>query len=319
MNTSTERRPSAITWDEAVDLFEAHLRAKRAGERTRDGYLREIVLFREYVGEGGPAVVTLEELREYQCGLQTGENTRRGKPLAAGTTARIATVLSVFFAFLVEEKVIENDPAARLERPRVPKRLPGDVLSVAQMKKLLMQPSKFTPQGLRDRAILDLMYATGLRLSEVIGLDLSDIEHGERNVIVRNGKGEKGRVVPINRSAYASLSAYIERGRPALASKHEDSLVAFFLSRLGRRICDVSLADVLRKASREAGFAKTAKPHQLRRTFATHLLKNGVNIREIQTLLGHESLETTATYLRIDSKDLRRVLLLKHPRERFDL
>ncbi len=317
MPTTIIKDAPTLTWDDALDRYETHLRARRIGKRTLRDYLREVRIFREHV-DAEPAEVTVKDLRAYQCGLLTGETSRTGKTLGAGTVAKVATTLAVFFEWLTDERLVASDPASRLERPKVPRYAPGEVLTQREVEKLLAAPSKFTPSGLRDRALIETFYSTGLRLFEVVALDLADLNREEREIVVRAGKGEKGRIVPLTRAAFEALTAYLERGRPSLVRSHPDSTCAFFLSRLGRRLCDVSVADVLRKARREAGIKRAVKPHMLRRTFATSLLKNGVSVRHIQVLLGHEDLSTTAAYLKIDTKELRRELLLKHPRERID-
>jgi site-specific recombinase XerD len=319
---NSRSRSKAIAWPEALDLFEAHLRARCSAERTVRGYLIEVGYLRDHLEKRSappePAAVTIDDLREYQCGLLSGTASRTGKQLGAGTVARVATVFSLFFSFLEEEGKIPENPARRLARPKAPKRAPGDVLSVADVKKLLNAIPSTTAYGLRDRALVEVLYATGLRLSELHALDLSDVRHDEREIVVLSGKGGKGRVVPLTRSAYERLAAYLERARPAFTTKHADSVCALFLSFHGRRICKPSIQDLLVELGRKAGIKKRVKPHMLRRTFATHLMKAGANLRVIQALLGHASLNTTAIYLKVDSNELRREVLLRHPRERIN-
>ena len=327
MTTTTEtkatkaRKPTALAWDDALTLYEQHLRAKRSAERTVKGYLLEVVYLRDYVSPRGtlPGAVTLQDLRTYQCGLLTGATSRSGKRLSAGTASRVAVTLADFFGFLEAEGRIESDPTRRLERPSVPERVPEEVLTVREVKALLGAAQVTTPTGLRDRALVELLYATGLRRNEARDLDLGDLNHEEREVTVREGKGGKGRLVPLTRSAYEGLVAYLERARPVLAKPHPDSACAVFLSEQGRRLSETGTREVLSKLARAAGIAKRVKPHTLRRTFATHLLQAGTNLRTIQVLLGHASLDTTAIYLRVDSTELRREVLLKHPREKLDL
>jgi len=309
-----------ISWPAAIELYETHLRAARKSANTLRRYriaLDHFVRYLEENGEPAPGGVTLDHLRAFQCGLFTGETARSKKPQAAVTVSTTTTVLSTFFAFLTAEEKIERDPTLRLERPKLPQHVPGDVLSVREVERFLAAPDSFTPRGLRDRALVELYYATGLRLTEALGLDLADLNHDEREIRVR-GKGEKDRVVPVTRSAWVHLAAYLERARPVLATKHEDSLVAVFLSTLGRRMSYQSVEQLFRELRARIGIKKHMTPHTLRRTFATHLLKNGVNLREIQALLGHSDLNTTAKYLRLDASELRRQILLHHPRERFE-
>lgn len=304
------------SWDTALARYETHLRARRASPRTLDSYLRELRLLADRLG-GRPATVSLQDLREHLCGLLSGSRSITAKPLGAATVARAATTYKRFFAFLAAEGLLPDDPARRLERPRVPRYPPGEVLSVPEVKRLFAACGDDT-QGLRDRAICEVLYATGLRLSEVVALDLGDLDRAERELLVRAGKGEKARLLPLTRSAFHRLEHYVAAARGELATSHADSAQAMFLSRLGRRLCKRALADVLLQRGRRAGIKKTVKPHMLRRTFATHLLKGGASVRHIQELLGHADLNTTALYLKLDTRELRRELHLRHPREGFE-
>jgi integrase/recombinase XerD len=317
-------KEAALTWADALDLFETHLRAKRAAARTVTDYLLEVRYLEEHLAKRGkatvtPADVTVHDLRDYQAGLLTGATSRTGRPLAAGTASRVTSALVSFFRFLAAEGSIPMDPTARLEHPKVPPRLPGDVLTLKEVERLFHACQRTTATGLRDRAILEVLYAAGLRRNELRDLDLSDLTHEERELVVREGKGGKGRVLPLTRSAYHAVMDYVERGRPALARNHEDSACALFLSsRGGRRLSEDGIASLLKVLGRAAALARPLKPHTLRRSFATHLLQGGANLRTIQLLLGHASLNTTALYLKVDPRELRREVLLKHPRERID-
>ena len=311
---------SSKTWPDALTRYEAHLLAARKGELTVYGYLLEAQRLREHLARQGvdtPDDVTLEHLRAYQVGLLTGAATRTGRPSSVRTVHRITTTLGGLFAFLAAEGLVARDPSLRLERPRLPRSLPGDVLTTGEVRRLLQVPDTSTPEGLRDRALLEVFYGAGLRRAEALGLDLADLDHHERELRVR-GKGNKERLVPLTRSAWLEVVAYLERGRPALCSRHPDSGRAVFLSSHGRRCCELTPMRLLRRSALAAGLARRVTPHTLRRTYATELLKAGVSLRHIQLLLGHEKLSTTALYLRLDTRDLRRELLLKHPRERID-
>ncbi len=312
-----ETTSTDTTWSEARDLYETSLRAARKSPGTVSGYLQEIDGF-ERRGPLSPADVTVQHLREHLVGLHTGKTSRSGRPNGAGNIAKIATVLSDFFTFLHDEDVIPENPARRLERPRVPDKLPGDVLRPKEVEKLLRACNTSTPLGLRDRALVEALYATGLRSAEVLKLNLSDISQADREVSVI-GKGEKARIVPLTRSAWNEVRHYIERGRTALATTHPDSAKAVFLNYKGERLSKEGLRVILHRLKAVTGIKKRITPHTFRRSFATALLKNGVDIRTIQVLLGHEHLNTTARYLRLDTRDLRRDLLLHHPRERLDV
>lgn len=314
------RSQGALTWEDASACYALHLRAARRAESTVEAYLCEVRRLSEHLrraeqGATSPGEVTLAHLREYVCGLLTGAATRNARASGAGTVNRIASTIAGFFRFLFHDGLLAHDPSARLERPRVPPRLVGDVLSVSDVKRLLAAPDAATSSGLRDRALCELLYATGLRRHEALDLDLSDLDHREREVVVRHGKGDKPRRVPVTRAAWGELVAYVERARPALATSHQDSARALFLTARGRRLGFTAVAVLLRRLARAAGVKKRLTPHTLRRTFATHLLKAGTSLRAIQLLLGHERLSTTAVYLRLDTSELRREVLLRHPRE----
>jgi integrase/recombinase XerD len=317
-----KKKDVPISWEDAIDLFETHLRASRKSGTTIRRYRFALEKLKEHLEEKKappplPGQVTLQELREYQCGLLTGETAKSAKPQAATTVHCTTTILGCFFSFLTAEEKIEKDPTLRLERPKLPDRVPGDVLTVKEIERFLAAPEEGTPWGLRDRALVELYYACGLRLTEALNLDLEDLNRDEREVRIR-GKGEKDRVIPVTRSAWNHLALYLERARPVLAAKRPAQTNAVFLSRIGKRMCPASPPTLFKQLKEAAGIRKRVTPHTLRRTFASHLLKNGVNIRVIQELLGHAGLDTTAIYLRLDTSELRRQILLHHPRERFE-
>ena len=313
-----KRRP--ITWEESLDLFETHLRAARRAERTVKLYLLETTYLRDHLGERvlSPASVTVDQLREYQCGLLTGAATRTRKPRSPASVHVATSIMRSFFSFLFEEERLGKDPARRLEHTRVPERPVGDTLSVSELSALLGACDLTTPRGLRDRAIVEVLYATGLRRAELRALDLSDLDRNERIVTVHHGKGDKGRIVPLTRSAFEYVVAYVERARPALVRTHFEAKLAMFLSTRGKRISETQVRRLLLALGRKARIETPIKPHTLRRSFATHLMRGGASLRHIQILLGHSKLDTTAHYLRVDPEELRREILLKHPRERID-
>ena len=314
-------KPKLITWSDAIDHYETFLRAKAARPRTVVGYMLEVGYLKDHLAKIGqlpePGAVTLMDLRSYQLGLLTGDASRSGKKLAAGTVARMLVVIADFFRFLDREELISDDPTRKLERPRAPRGAPGDVLTVKEVKVILDSIPATTALGLRDRAIFETLYACGLRKTELRDLDLTDLDHGEREFLVREGKGGKGRRLPLTRSAYLRVQDYLERTRPTLAKADKpDSASALFLSTEGNRIGSTTLKALLYAIGTGANLKKRLKPHTLRRTFATHLMQSGTDLRTIQVLLGHARLDTTALYLKIDMKELRREVLLKHPRER---
>lgn len=310
----------ALGWPEALCRWETHLRAEGRSPLTVRGYLFEARRLRDYL-EGrrvrAPREIGLAHLRDYQVGLLTGNAARSGRSNGNATVHRIVTTLRSFFAFLVLEGALERDPSLGLQPPRATKPLPGHTLTPDQVRRLLAAPDLTTPKGLRDRALLEVLYATGLRRGEALALDLDDLDHHEREVRVRHGKGDKGRVLPVVPSAWRRLTEYVERGRPALTTAHPDSARSVFLSPLGRRMSESTILRALRQHAAAAGLARLS-PHTLRRTFATQLHERGTSLRVIQDLLGHASLDTTMVYLRVDSKAIRREVIRHHPREGLD-
>lgn len=309
-----------LDWHEAIDLFESHLRATRKARGTIEGNLLEVRRLERTLGdERRPDEITIDDLRRYQLRLLAGELSRSGRPSSAGNVSRVVTVHANFFGFLCDEERIPRNPTRRLERPRSnARKLTGDVLSVEEVKRLLDVPDRTRPSGLRDRALLELLYATAIRRNEALNLDLADLDLKQREATVREGKGGKGRVVPITRTAAQAIEDYLASGRAALTTTHADSLTAVFLSVRGRRLSEPAVLKLLRTLRTAAGIEKNVTPHTFRRTCATHLMKAGVSLRHIQALLGHASLDTTAIYLRLDTTELRKEMLLKHPRERLD-
>ena len=318
----SKKKPKPITWESALDQYGTHLRAKRASPRTIEEKLLDLghllAHFDRRADRPEPHQVTVADLREYQVGLFTGRTSTSGKHLSARTVAKNSSNIRGFFAWLHKEGIIPEDPTLRLEQPRTPKRNVGDVLSVPQVTRLLDAAAKDdSVRGLRDRAVIEILYATGVRRAELLGLDLANLDHDERELVVR-GKGEKPRRIPVTRSAFLAVQSYLDTARPKLVTAHADSARALLLSCRGRRLDQMTLVKILRRLRAAAKLRARVSPHVMRRSFATHLLQGGASLRHIQLLLGHAELSTTAFYLKLDTRELRRELLLKHPRERID-
>lgn len=315
----SRRRRHALTWADALDRYLVHLQAARYSARTiKEATLKLVHLRRRFEDRAAPGDVALADLRGFQAGLFSGQASASGKPMSARAVANVSSCVRRFFAFLFTENLIADDPAARLEQPRCPKRAVGDVLSVPEVTRLLAAAAAraTSPAGARDRALVEVLYGTGLRRAEALALDLGDVERDTREVVVRAGKGGKGRRVPVTRSAFLALVDYLDDARAALASSHPDSACAVFLSQRGRRMDTITPARILRDLAKAARIKRRVTPHCMRRSFATHLLQGGASLRAIQLLLGHTDLSTTAAYLRLDTTELRREVLLRHPRER---
>lgn len=313
------RRKPNLTWNQAIDRHETHLLALNQSPLTIRRKLKHLThLQRSLTSHTSPATVTLHDLRHHQLGLFTGTTSHCGRPLDVSTIASMTGIYRGFFGWLFSEELIGEDPTARLEVPKVPEKVVGDVLTVAEIRALIAACDAKTAVGQRDRVVVELFYATGVRVSELLALDLGDIDRQDRVLTVRSGKGGKGRRIPITRSASQALEAYLAWGRQTLAGKHPDSAIALVLSTRGRRMNKLGPRTLLLKLAEAAGVAKRISPHTIRRSFATQLLKSGVSIRHLQLLLGHASLDSTARYLKLDLGELRKEILLHHPRERFE-
>jgi len=235
-----------------------------------------------------------------------------GEELATATRSAYLHAVRGFFAYLSRTGVLLDDPARQLPLPQA-QRLPRRGLTERQAAKLVNAPSAFTPVGLRDRALLELLYGTGIRRGECLRLDVTNVDLGQGLVFVRDGKNRKDRIVPLAARASLALISYLRDSRPELAKHAHEA--ALFLSTLGRRLSRTQLHQVLRTHSAAAGLDNVS-PHALRHAYATHLLRGGASVRHVQELLGHRSLQTTALYTRVEVEDLRRVIARAHPRER---
>lgn len=227
------------------------------------------------------------------------------------TIARHIASIRSFHQFLLREKVANEDPSVHIETPQVERKLPN-VLSLAEVEKLLETPKLTSPIGYRDKAMLELLYATGIRVSELIQLNLSDI-HLMMGFIRCYGKGRKERVVPIGQKATNAIEEYLEKGRSKLV-KQKNQTEALFLNHHGKRMTRQGFWKNLKKIAKEAGIQKELTPHTLRHSFATHLLENGADLRAVQEMLGHADISTTQIYTHVTKTRLKDVYKQFHPR-----
>lgn len=239
----------------------------------------------------------------------------RRKNYAQATVARKVAAIKSFFQYLQAEGAIRSNPAESLESPRVGRSLPKP-LSVNEIDELLEQPLKRnTPEARRDRAMLELLYATGLRVTELVSLNVGDVNMTPPHPYVRcMGKGSKERTIPIHEQAAAALTAYLNDGRPALVrNKPEDAL---FVNRRGERLTRQGFWLILKQYAKEAGITTAVTPHTLRHSFATHMLRGGAPLRSVQELLGHANISTTQVYTQVANDHVRQVYEKAHPRAR---
>ncbi len=293
-----------------------------------EGYVNEFINY--LAVERGLAQNTLEsygrDLRQFQEYLETSNKeflkdsnrntilsyltTLQSKGRAVSTISRNLAAIKSFYQYLVRERYLEKDPAANLESPKLEKKLPK-ILTINEVEELLKQPNNFLPTGLRDKAMLELLYATGIRVSELISLNISDINL-EMGYIKCFGKGSKERLVPLGSIASKCVQDYINKGRPKLVRTYEES--ALFVNHHGNRLTRQGFWKIIKKYAQEANINKEITPHTLRHSFATHLLENGADLRSVQEMLGHADISTTQIYTHVTKNRLKEVYDKTHPR-----
>jgi integrase/recombinase XerD len=307
--------------------FLAYLELERGLSRnTLEAYRSDLLQFGRFMQRRGVAVTEaqhgdlaafLSELAGTAPGAAAGEvalgATPRvpiAAPAAAATIGRKVACLRSFYRHLRREGLIEHDPAAELHGPRKTQRLPR-VLTRDEVARLLSRPQGGEPLALRDRALLEVMYACGLRVSEVTGLEMADVDLQEGMLRAR-GKGSKERLVPVGRHASAALSAYFARGRPVLLGARAESKL--FVNRRGGGLSRQGLYKIVQGHARAAGLEERMSPHTLRHSFATHLLAGGCDLRSLQEMLGHADLATTQVYTHLSAERLKDAYFSAHPR-----
>ncbi len=293
--------------DEAIELFRQTLLATRgAALHTMECYVGDVRRFLDYTAAAGRRPLTALR-REDILGFLIAEK-KRG--LSSSSLARRLAALRSFFRCLDDEGLLGQNPAEDVESPKTWRLLP-EVLTIDEVEQLLAQPDVTTTLGLRDRAIIELMYASGLRLAETAGCRLADLDASTGTVRVL-GKRSKERCVPVGSVALEWIERYTAEARPKLLGGR--SSVFLFISRLGKRLTPAGLWKRLRGYVRGLPWRKRVTPHTLRHSFATHLMANGADIRVVQALLGHASINTTQIYAHVDTDRLKSVHKQYHPR-----
>ncbi|MGN6326308.1 site-specific tyrosine recombinase XerD [Pseudolysinimonas sp.] len=298
-----------------LERYLRHVAIERGrSTHTVAAYRRDLTAFlatAERAGVTGPAGLTSELVQEHARSLRSGE-----RPQAASSVARALSSIRGFTRFLLEEGVLESDPAAEVAAPKLPSRLPK-ALTIEQVQALLDATEGDEPARLRDRALLELLYATGARVSEAVALNVDDLlgEDGTVDVVRLFGKGGKQRIVPVGSYARAALDAYLVRGRPLLSARGR-ATPALFLGVRGARLSRQNAWLIIRAAGERAHLGVELSPHSMRHSFATHLLQGGADVRVVQELLGHASVATTQIYTRVTADALRDVYVTAHPRAR---
>jgi integrase/recombinase XerC/integrase/recombinase XerD len=300
--------PPNPNWTRALRAFDTTLRTRGMGEQTRRAYGSDLGQLAEWAGALGLGPLELDPrtLRRF-----AGVLSERGA--SRSTVARKLAAIRAFYRVLVERGEIEASPADLVASPKRDSHLPT-VLSRSEVADLLDHMPTETALDLRDRAMFELAYSSGLRAAELVDLDVDSLDRDGEELRVE-GKGAKTRILPAGEQAWKAIDDYLAHGRSELAAAGAGRAEsALFLSRTGRRLATNDVRRRLRIALRQAGVQAAASPHALRHSFATHLLDGGADLRAIQELLGHGSLSTTQTYTRVESKRLRKAYAQAHPR-----
>ncbi len=298
-----------MTWQHYIRDFKTYLSLEKAlSSNSIEAYLRDMDKLAKYLEQKGelkpPDKVTLGDLQQFIHGIH-------GMGLAATSQARIVSGIKSFFNFLLLEDVIRESPAELLEAPKISRKLP-DTLSVEEINAIIGAIDLSTPEGTRNKAMLETLYGCGLRVSELTGLRISHIYFRDGFLKV-TGKGDKERLVPLGTTAGRLIRQYLDHVRVHIRPEKafNDTL---FLNRRGRKLSRVMVFLIVKDLAEKAGIRKTISPHTFRHSFATHLIEGGADLRAVQEMLGHESITTTEIYTHLDRDYLREAILTFHPR-----
>ncbi|MEK3991064.1 site-specific tyrosine recombinase XerD [Robertmurraya sp. FSL R5-0851] len=293
--------------DELKDFMHFLIVEKALAKNTIVSYERDLKAYVKYI-KTVENVQSIDGIGRIQIVHFLGHLKEQGK--SSRTIARNIASIRAFHQFLLREKVAEQDPSVHIETPQLERTLPK-VLNLQEVERLLEAPKLTTHYGLRDKAMLELLYATGIRVSELIGLNLDDA-HLTMGFVRCIGKGNKERIIPLGRTAATAIQEYLNKGRPQfIKNQREESL---FVNHHGRRLTRQGFWKILKGLTKEAGIEKDLTPHTLRHSFATHLLENGADLRAVQEMLGHSDISTTQIYTHVTKTRLKDVYSQFHPR-----
>jgi integrase/recombinase XerD len=296
-------------WQSYIKHFKNYLRLERSfSDNSVQAYVRDTEKLAEYIELAGINVSPAETKEEY---LLAFLKYLSELGLTAHSQARILSGIKAFFKYLMLENEITEDPTELIEAPRLPRKLP-DVLSYEEIEQMLNAIDHSTPEGTRNRAIIEVLYSSGLRVSELVGLQLTFC-YFDIGFIRILGKGDKVRLVPIGKEAIKYIELYLDHVRSQMAVK-KDSEDIVFLNRRGGQLSRVMVFLIIKDAAEKAGITKNVSPHTFRHSFATHLIEGGASLRAVQEMLGHESITTTEIYTHLDRDYLRQIVTEFHPR-----
>jgi integrase/recombinase XerD len=293
----------------AISSFLTHVKVEKGlSSNTVSAYKRDLVKFDAFARKRKLSLeaISRDDLVDFLAGLYR-------QKLESRTVARQLVTLRNFFRFAQIQELISVDPSINLESPKIRRTLPG-YLRLEEIERLLEQPDEKTPLGLRDRAMLEVLYSTGLRVSELISLRVSDVDT-KVGCVRCIGKGDKERIVPIGRQALVMVEKYLRKARPPLCGKSKStSSPTLFVNRRGTALSRVGVWKILSAYGRRAGLRVAIKPHMLRHSFATHLLERGADLRSVQLMLGHADISTTQIYTHVVEERLKQIYKAHHPR-----
>jgi integrase/recombinase XerD len=293
--------------DMLIDHFTHYLAVEKGlAANTLESYQRDLVTYVSYLREQG--VTRIEETTRGQIIGYLLMLQEKGR--ATATLSRNLASIRAFYQFLVRDRYLDKDPSIHLETPKIEKRLPK-VLAVDEVERLLEGPVTSRPAGLRDKAMLELLYATGIRVSELVHLHVGDVNL-DMGFLKCMGKGSKERIIPLGRTAIDVVREYIMTGRPRLLKQKSET--ALFLNHLGKRITRQGFWKIIKKYAVQANIRAEITPHTLRHSFATHLLENGADLRSVQEMLGHADISTTQIYTHVTRTRIKDVYAKTHPR-----
>ena len=299
-------------WDLQIKYFKNYLKLERSlSANSIEAYIRDVSKLQQFMEMKYPKLSATKVTSKHLQGFIAYINELG---MSAHSQARILSGIKAFYKYLIFEEQIENDPTALIEGPKLGRKLP-DTLSYPEIEKLLEAIDLSTPEGARNRAMLEMLYSSGLRVSELVDLKLNNVytDVGFLRVI---GKGNKERLVPIGRDALKYLKIYVDQIRGV--APHKPAKKGFesnvFLNRNGRKLTRVMVFTIIKNLSKKIGLKKTISPHTFRHSFATHLIEGGADLRAVQEMLGHESITTTEIYTHLDRDYLRQVIQEFHPR-----
>lgn len=301
-----------MNWQPCINGFRAYMLLERSlSQHTIEAYLGDVGKLVQFLAlsehDIGPEQVQTDTLSAFLMRLNE-------LGLGARSQARLLSALKTFYKYLLTENIVQTDPTELLEGPRLPRHIP-EVLSFEEIQRMLELIDLSTPHGVRNRAMLETLYACGLRVSELVDLRMSNL-YLDIGFVKVTGKGDKERIVPIGEDAVKHIRLYVEGVRQAMMNIHKDHANYLFLNRRGKKLTRVMVFLVIKEIAAMAGIEKNVSPHTFRHSFATHLIEGGADLKAVQDMLGHESILTTEIYTHLDTEYLRETVLQYHPRNK---